>query len=698
MNNFFSKLKISYKLFISLIVTSIVLIYLAVQFSFVIKKLEHQNQILNSGIVFSDAVFEAKYFLRSDMHILLELALCDDESTFNYWWGEHNFQIQFFNDQIKKIEGNNLLNNNSQYQQYVEEIITYTKNIKSQYNDVFLTYFGDVKNRKLEEFSMLKKLQSDGSDTSNYSEFNENNIIVTNRKKIQEINSKVSDKGISMIKMLDNVKTDSQLIVKDAKQSIETKLNAVYRNVLIAILLGLILSFWFTIYMSKTVSGAVIKIRKLVDQLALGMHPKTISLRIKDEISDIATSLNRLIKGLQKTSDFAAQIGNGKLEAEFEPLSNKDVLGNALLEMRDSLLKASKEENNRKEEDKKRNWATAGLAKFGDILRTYNNSFKELSFQVMSNLVKYLDVIQGAMFILNDDNKEDIFYELTSAIAFGRDKLINKQIKVGQGLVGRAAHEKMIIHLTEIPEDYVNINSGLGDANPTAILIIPLKLNDIVYGVIELASFNDFQQHQIDFLEQLGEDIASIISSVKVNIKTAKLLEESQHQSEELSAQEEEMRQNMEELQATQEEAARRQEESESLWNALNKSNLVVEFDRNGKILNVNERNYELTGVPADKTIGKNIKDLAAEAKTNPEAFLKFWEDLLNGKAQSRVFYDNFQGRDIWVLENYTPVLNDNGEVERILSIGTDITNIKMKELELQKQVDELQSKDSDSN
>ncbi len=682
MNNFFNKIKITYKLLLSLIITSVVLFYLAIQWTFVINSIERQNDILQSGIVFSDAVFEAKYFLRSDMHILMELMISEDRNTFDNWWVEHEFQIQFFNDQISKIEENTLLSDNESYQDYVMELMDETNNIKSRYNDEFVPYFGDIRNKKLEEFSL--------KDKSNISDSVFNIQLGNIKQAMIETNTNVSNTGISMITMLDKAKDNALYIVNSTKKIAKRKIKNTYVQILSVIIIGLLILIWFTIYMSWVISGPVIKIRKFVDKLALGMHPGNIKLKLRDEIGDIANSLNKLIEGLRKTSEFSSKIGNGKLEEEFSPLSENDVLGNSLLEMRDSLLQAKKEEENRKEEDEKGNWTTEGLAMFGDILRKYNQNLKELSFHVMSNLVEYLKIIQGAMFVLNDENQNDFYYELTSAIAYGRDKLMIKQIKPGQGLVGRAAHEKITIHLTEVPEDYVNINSGLGDANPTAILIVPLKLNKEVLGVIELASFKNFEQYQVDFLEQLGEDIASIISSVKVSVKTTRLLEESQHQSEELAAQEEEMRQNMEELQATQEEAARREAEMTSLWGALNQSSLVVELDMKGTILNLNERNTELIGMSKEQMIGKNHRDFAFEATEKPEWYKKFWEDLKNGIVRERLVHIDKTGKEIWIHETYTPISDDSGEFVKVLNIGNDITTYKLKEIDLQKKLDEL--------
>lgn len=280
-----------------------------------------------------------------------------------------------------------------------------------------------------------------------------------------------------------------------------------------------------------------------------------------DEIGQMFAVLNKLINRLKTLSNFSVEIGKGKFESELESLSEKDLLGNSLINMREELKKAAVEEEKRRLEDEKRNWATQGIAKFGDILRQNNDNMEELSYNVISELVQYLEANQGGLFLINNNNEDDLFIELIACHAYDRRKFLKKRIEMKEGLAGRCVQEKVSIYLTEIPEDYIYITSGLGGSNPRSLLLVPMLLNEEIFGVIEIASFKFFEDYQIDFVEKIGESIASTFSGVRINFKTTLLLEQTKQQAEEMQAQEEEMRQNLEELQATQEQSARREEE-----------------------------------------------------------------------------------------------------------------------------------------
>lgn len=281
-----------------------------------------------------------------------------------------------------------------------------------------------------------------------------------------------------------------------------------------------------------------------------------------DETGQMNVALNELIKNLRDTAEFARQVGEGNLDHEIELLSSNDHLRVALIEMKEKLKEADKLAKEKRIEEEKRSWSNEGLAKLNEILRKQLD-VDELSFQILSYIVNYMNANQGGIFIRNNDDQNNILLELKAFYAFNRRKFIKRTFELGEGLVGNCALEKQLIHLTEIPQDYIQITSGLGGSNPKSLLLVPMKMEDEVLGVIEIASFNQFEEYQVEFLEQASLSIASSLNMAETNKRTAELLERTQQQAEEMAAQEEEMRQNMEELQATQEESSRRAEDFE---------------------------------------------------------------------------------------------------------------------------------------
>ncbi|MDB5255862.1 MAG: histidine kinase hamp region domain protein, partial [Chitinophagaceae bacterium] len=210
------------------------------------------------------------------------------------------------------------------------------------------------------------------------------------------------------------------------------------------------------------------------------------------------------------------------------------------------------------EEDLKRNWAATGLAEFAQLLR--ENSDMQLLFDnIMSKLVKYVGANQGAMFLVNESEEEETVLTLSACYAYERKKFLEKSIYPGEGLVGQCYVERDIIYLTDVPDKYVNITSGLGDANPRCLSLFPLIVNDKIMGVIELASFKILDKYEIDFIKKLCENIAGTISNVKINQRTIMLLDSAKISQQKMMENEEEMRQNLEELTATQEDMQRRE-------------------------------------------------------------------------------------------------------------------------------------------
>jgi len=266
----------------------------------------------------------------------------------------------------------------------------------------------------------------------------------------------------------------------------------------------------------------------------------------------------RLTQNLEKVVNFIRNLGEEESEwAELDDKQkelNKNTLVGELLKMQEKLAQI-------KQEDNLRLWATEGEGKVAEITRTHQTNLTALGDQLLAYIVKYVEANQGGLFIVNDTDVSDQHLEMVACYAYDKKKHEERIIKPGQGLIGQTFIEQKTIRLKNIPENYVRITSGLGETTPSYLVVIPLRFNEQVLGVLEIAAFHELSDFKIEFLEQVGEIIASSISVVRTSQHTKLLLEESKQQAEEMRAQEEEMRQNMEELQATQEQQQRLQQE-----------------------------------------------------------------------------------------------------------------------------------------
>lgn len=368
----------------------------------------------------------------------------------------------------------------------------------------------------------------------------------------------LSDRILSKLNDLVN---KQESIVEDANRKMEESFERFQQLVLILGLILVISVLTIGIITTRTLVGPIKYIKNIILQMSKGILPEKKIKGGGDEIGEMSDALNMLVHGLRETSQFSIEIGNGNFNSEFTPLSEDDILGNSLIMMRENLIKAEQDAELRRKENNQRTWASQGLAKFGELLRQNNDNMEEFSYIIISNLVKYLDANQGGMFIVNDDNKDDIFIELAACYAYQRRKYLQKRIDIGVNMVGQCVQEKATIYLTDIPDDYIHIMSGLGEDNPRCLLVVPLITNDQVFGVVEIASFKILEPYQVEFVEKIAENIAATILSVKISNNTSRLLAESQEKSERLARQEEEVRQNVEEMQATQEEMVKKDKE-----------------------------------------------------------------------------------------------------------------------------------------
>lgn len=404
--------------------------------------------------------------------------------------------------------------------------------------------------------------------------------------------------------------------------------------------------------------------------------------------SILRDKLIRERKKIEQAIHISGDLAQGKLSSFDNSKIISDELTNSLNELRETLVKNKEAEEARARDDNKRNWASEGLAMYGELLRLQEDKMEDLAYKLISNLVKYLKANQGGFFLIEEESDGSKYLQMIACHAYDRKKFADKRIEWGEGLIGTCALEKKTIYLLDIPDQYLSITSGLGKANPNVLVLVPLLANDEVHGILEIASFSKFESYQVDFIEKVAESIAMTLSSIKGNLKTARLLKETQAQAEELVIQEERVRQNIEELKATQEEAARQADKFISFTNSVNHTMIRAEYDKGGTLLYANTKFLKKLGYSGNREVeGRHISLFIHEK--DRVWFNEIWESLAKGGKHFEGYMKHItkQGLDLWTMATYTSVRKDDGSVERILFLAIDTTEHKKQSLDFEGQI-----------
>ncbi|EMR03921.1 GAF domain-containing protein [Cesiribacter andamanensis] len=278
----------------------------------------------------------------------------------------------------------------------------------------------------------------------------------------------------------------------------------------------------------------------------------------RNELNSINKAVNELSENLRTIQEFAQEVGQGNFDTNIQAFDGRNELGLALAGMRDSLKTVALEE-------KQRSWIASGLAHFATMLRSSSTDLTQYYQHLISELVRYLGVNQAALYVAEEDELGRPMLHLKACYAWGRLKWEQKTLAPGQGMAGQVFLEKTPLFLNTIPQNYLQISSGLGDATPNHLALVPLQVNDTCNGVLELASFKPLARHELEFLLKLSENISAALQHVHSAQTTDRLLQEAREMASAMQMQEEMLRQNSEELIATQEKLSRDLKEASQL-------------------------------------------------------------------------------------------------------------------------------------
>ncbi len=259
---------------------------------------------------------------------------------------------------------------------------------------------------------------------------------------------------------------------------------------------------------------------------------------LTDNVNQLAENLTTQVRAINSV---ATAVAMGDLshsvtvEAVGEVAVLKDNVNGMIANLKETTRKNTEQD-----------WLNTNLAKFNRMLQGQRD-LSQVCKLILTELAPLINMQHG-VFYAYETNDEEQLLKLYASYGFQERKYMSGQFKPGEGLLGQCLLEKQRILLTNVPGDYVKINSALGEAAPLNLVILPVIFEGNVLAVLELASFNFFNDMYLSFLDQLAESIGIVINTIHVNMRTEELLKQSQTLTEELQQQQEELTQTNEEL------------------------------------------------------------------------------------------------------------------------------------------------------
>jgi hypothetical protein len=249
---------------------------------------------------------------------------------------------------------------------------------------------------------------------------------------------------------------------------------------------------------------------------------------------DLTANVNQLAANLttqvRAIADVATAVTKGDLtrsiavEAQGEVAELKDNINEMIRNLRDTTRKNMEQD-----------WLKTNLAKFSRMLQGQRD-LAAVSQLILSDLAPLVTAHHG-VFYLMDASGDEAILKLLASYAYRARESVAEQFRLGEGLVGQCAADKRMLLLSSVPEDYVQISSGLGEASPRNIVVLPVLFEGEVRAVLELATFDEFDEIRLTFLEQLAETIGIVLNTIGANMRTEELLRQSQALTENLQSQ-----------------------------------------------------------------------------------------------------------------------------------------------------------------
>ncbi len=467
-------------------------------------------------------------------------------------------------------------------------------------------------------------------------------------------------------------------------------LNKTVKNIVLGLIaFALIISFiTYLIYRQLTVRLATTaqNLIKLVDDIYKGKIDKPLPrLREFSEINQMSEKLEKLRSRLLELTQIHKNIGDRVYDQKFPALDYDDRLAESINYALTKILDRWKRRNQIEISKQRTDWINTGLAKIYEATRVEQNSLEIMTNRVLETLIEYTGAFLGGLFIYEEDKNVLKAY---ATFAYEDPRVFKREIALGEGLVGNVALERKRRYITDIPKDYNVIIVGLGETKPKSIIIQPLIFENELLGILELAFLKELEDYELEFIDKAALTISQAIKTIKINIRTEQLLEQSQKQAKELEEARQLLQKHIAELEKREKELQENQARMKGILDAVNHTLMTIEYTTEGILITANEKYLKTMHYTLDELVGVNVLDLV---RTEREELAEVIKRVSQGEYFEKIMKRFTKYGEVrWLYSTYTPYYDVNGKITKILYFAFDVTDTYNKIQELEKEVENL--------